>query len=353
MTAEKLLPFLEAPAGEWRLERSGLATRCRLAAEALAAGRSSCLLVRDRDELHNARALFSLFVPDLSVGDVPLERPAWRSPCLALPDTAGIRQGRDVWAAGMAAFRALAGEGPHCVVAGPESLLLRLAEEHLKYQVPARIMSALTPLFESARHALNETSASSKQNAWMQKVAFVPDSIALMPPTILMRIFNSVSEALYRDSKLDIEYQNVSGECKKRTVSPLGLVQQEHRLYLICKFDGYDDIRHLALHRIKTAEVLDFAADRPHDFRLQEYIAQRHVNYSNGGKVHFIVEFTNPVTKTILEETPFNRTQTIESLPDGAWRLEAIMDDTVLLDGWVAAWKTTAGIRRVEKKPIK
>ena len=230
---------------------------------------------------------------------------------------------------------------------------LRLAEEHLKYQVPARIMSALTPLFESARHTLNETSASSKQNAWMQKVAFVPDSIALMPPTILMRIFDSVSEALYRDSKLDIEYQNVSGECKKRTVSPLGLVQQEHRLYLICKFDGYDDIRHLALHRIKTAEVLDFAADRPHDFRLQEYIAQRHVNYSNGGKVHFIVEFTNPVTKTILEETPFNRTQTIESLPDGAWRLEAIMDDTVLLDGWVAAWKTTAGIRRVEKKPIK
>lgn len=130
-------------------------------------------------------------------------------------------------------------------------------------------------------------------------------------------------------------------------------MQQEHRLYLICKFDGYDDIRHLALHRIKTAEVLDFAADRPQDFRLQEYIAQRHVNYSNGGKVHFIVEFTNPVTKTILEETPFNRTQTIESLPDGAWRLEAIMDDTVLLDGWVAAWKTTAGIRRVEKKPIK
>lgn len=234
-----------------------------------------------------------------------------------------------------------------------ESLLLRLAEEHLKYQVPARIMSALTPLFESARHALNETSAASKQNAWMQKVAFVPDSIALMPPTILMRIFDSVSEALYRDSKLDIEYQNVSGECKKRTVSPLGLVQQEHRLYLICKFNGYDDIRHLALHRIKTAEVLDFAADRPQDFRLQEYIAQRHVNYSNGGKVHFIVEFTNPVTKTILEETPFNRTQTIESLPDGAWRLEAIMDDTVLLDGWVAAWKTTAGIRRVEKKPIK
>ena len=98
--------------------------------------------------------------------------------------------------------------------------------------------------------------------------------------------------------------------------------------------------------------MLDFPADRPKNFRLQEYISQRHVNYSNGRKVRFTVEFTNPATKTILEETPFNRTQTLEELPDGAWRLTAIMDDTVLLDGWAAAWKEIAGIRFVEKVPI-
>ena len=125
MTAEKLLPFLAAPVGEWRLERSGLATRCRLAAEALAAGRSSCLLVRDRDEMAHARALVSLFVPDLSVGDAPLSRPHWASPCLALPDTASLRQGRDVWAGIMATLYGLAGSGPHCLIAGPENLLLR------------------------------------------------------------------------------------------------------------------------------------------------------------------------------------------------------------------------------------
>lgn len=231
----------------------------------------------------------------------------------------------------------------------PESLLLRLAEEHLKYQLPSSIMKTLAPLFDSARRSLKEEGTSARQSAWMQKVAFVPDSISLMPPRILTRIFEGVSEGLYRDSKLDIEYQNVNGECKKHTVSPLGLVQQEHRLYLICKFDGYDDIRHLALHRIKTVEVLDFPADRPKNFRLQEYISQRHVNYSNGRKVRFTVEFTNPATKTILEETPFNRTQTLEELPDGAWRLTAIMDDTVLLNGWAAAWKEIAGIRFVEK----
>lgn len=104
----------------------------------------------------------------------------------------------------------------------PESLLLRLAEEHLKYQLPTSIMKTLAPLFDSARRSLKEEGTSARQSAWMQKVAFVPDSISLMPPRILTRIFEGVSEGLYRDSKLDIEYQNVNGECKKRTVSPLG-----------------------------------------------------------------------------------------------------------------------------------
>ncbi|HJA78471.1 MAG TPA: transcription-repair coupling factor [Candidatus Desulfovibrio intestinavium] len=125
MTAEKLLPLLAAPVGEWRLERSGLATRCRLAAEALTAGRSACLLVRDRDEMAHARALVSLFVPDLSVGDVPLSRPLWTSPCLSLPDAASLRQGRDVQAGILASLYGLAGGGPRCLIAGPEHLLLR------------------------------------------------------------------------------------------------------------------------------------------------------------------------------------------------------------------------------------
>lgn len=233
-----------------------------------------------------------------------------------------------------------------------EALLLRLAEEHLKYQLPSPIMKTLKPLFESARLVLNESGSTQGHSTWLQKVAFVPDSIALMPPKILPRIFDAVSEALYRGCKLDVEYRNADGAAKKHTVSPLGLIQQEHRLYLICKFDNHDNIRHLALHRIKNAVGLEFPAERPKNFKLKDYLENRHANYSNGRKVRFIVEFTNLTTHAILEETPFNRTQTMTALGDGAWRLEAVMDDTVLLDGWVAAWKEIAGIRSVQKIPF-
>lgn len=234
----------------------------------------------------------------------------------------------------------------------PECLLLRLAEEHLRYQLPAQLMKSMLPLFDAARVSLHEEGASSRASSWLKKVAFVSGTVPMQPPKIKERIFMAVSEALYRESKLRIVYCNAVDERRKAVISPLGLVQQEQRLYLVCRFDGYDNVRHLALHRIESAEVLEFSADRPKDFSLDKYIAERHFNFSSGRKIRFVLEFLNSSTAKNLTETPFNSTQRLERLQDGAWRLTAVMDDTVLLDGWVAAWKERAGIRRAEKLPV-
>lgn len=230
-----------------------------------------------------------------------------------------------------------------------QSLLIRLFEEHMHYQLPAPITGSLRYLFDKASLSLKEQGATDKMNRWLKKVAFVSGCVPMMPPKILERIFNAVSEALYRDVMLHVKFENSRGEQNEADVSPLGLVQQEQRLYLVCQFAGYDNYRHLALHRISEARVLDFPAVRPRDFSLDKYISERHFNYSNGRRVRLILEFTSPETARNLSETPFNTTQKLQKLPDGAWRLEADMDDTVLLDGWIAGWREKAGIRKVEK----
>lgn len=74
----------------------------------------------------------------------------------------------------------------------------------------------------------------------------------------------------------------MNGKTTSAVVSPLALVQQDVRLYLICQFDHFDNVVHLALHRFKKAEVTSFDAHRPEDFDLQSYIHDRHFNYSNG-----------------------------------------------------------------------
>lgn len=170
-----------------------------------------------------------------------------------------------------------------------ECLLLRIAQEHMKYQIPGTVLKSLGFLFDAASEMLKEKGSNAKENQWLNKVCVISSSIPQMPSKVLPRIFDAVSEALYSEKKLRIEYTNMNGKTTSAVVSPLALVQQDVRLYLICQFDHFDNVVHLALHRFKKAEVTSFDAHRPEDFNLQSYIHDRHFNYSNGEWVHWIL----------------------------------------------------------------
>ncbi|GHU91616.1 transcription-repair-coupling factor [Deltaproteobacteria bacterium] len=105
------------------LQRCGMATRCRLACQALATGRGAVLVTRGREEFNSARALLALFTPVLSQGDVPPARPGFDSPCVSLPPPVLWRD-KTNWASRLTALYALIRGQPRCLVADLESLLL-------------------------------------------------------------------------------------------------------------------------------------------------------------------------------------------------------------------------------------
>ena len=236
-----------------------------------------------------------------------------------------------------------------------ECLLLRLAQEHMRFMIPTTLSKSLSPLFDMASQKFNETLSADSRNeeAWLKKIAVVGSSLPMMPPKISRTIFEAVSEALFRELKLEIEYDSASGKQVKSLITPLGLVQQDVRLYLVCMFDRYENVRHLALHRLTKARVTEFQADRPKDFSLDSYVNSCHFNYSDGSgrKVELSFRFTNAVTALNLNETPFNRTQRIEKLPDGSFHLSVILTDSPLIDGWIAVWKDKAGISELTRTP--
>jgi predicted DNA-binding transcriptional regulator YafY len=234
-----------------------------------------------------------------------------------------------------------------------ECLLLCLTEKLLRYQIPGPTLDSMKWLFEEAKRCFaEEDTGTRKQQAWMEKVAVVPSFLTYEAPKILPRIFGEVSDALYRNLKLRLTYIDNAKKTSTYTISPLGLVQQGVRLYLVCKRDEQKDIVHLALHRIQKTEATCFPVDRPKDFNLQEYISSREFNYNNGELVHWILEFENKITAAILKETPFNKTQTLKKNADGVWHLEVDIQDSRYLDGWVAMWKKDAKITKDERTPI-
>ena len=120
-----ILSLLSGPAEARHWQRSGMASCCRLACAALAQGRSSVILVRDREEYTAARALLTLFSPSLSLADMAPDVPAWKLPFAALPAGLLLRRDRDSWAGRLAALYGLAQGGPRCLILSTEALLLR------------------------------------------------------------------------------------------------------------------------------------------------------------------------------------------------------------------------------------
>lgn len=244
---------------------------------------------------------------------------------------------------------------PFTKLSPQEALMLRLIEANLHYQLPGKLNRAMEPFFDAARQTLSETQGKiTHENEWLNKVAVVSNTLPQIPPSIKPRIFEAVSNALFENKKLKITYQNAEGKEKTKTVSPMGLVQQDIRLYLVCRFDGYQDIRHLALHRIRNAELLTEPAQKEFNFDIKTYVKEHHFNYTNSETkmVRLTLVFTNEATALNLTEAPFNRTQKIEKLEDGRYRLTVKIEDSLLLDGWINTWRDIAGIVSVEKKTL-
>lgn len=236
-----------------------------------------------------------------------------------------------------------------------DALLLRLAELHLNYQMPSNLTNGLSPIFEQARTYFNGT-VNGKEKKWLEKVAVVGNSLPFDAPKIRKPVLDDITRAIFEELMIEIDYFSGSKQEKKRhLVHPLGIVQQDVRIYLVCRFDGHDDIRSVAINRIEAVKMTGFRTQRPKDFVLKNYVKRESVfNYDHGQWIRLSFNFTSPVTYTVLSETPFSgKGQTITERKDApGWHLEATVLDSRLLDGWLAMWTKDAGITDIERIPL-
>lgn len=214
-----------------------------------------------------------------------------------------------------------------------ESLLLRLAEEHLRNLLPVRLMQSMEGFFSQARQNLGPSGPDSPERAWPDKVRVVATSQPLLAPQIAKGVFEAACEALYADRWLHIDYRNAAGRKVSAKVMPLGLVQQGPRLYLVSRFEGYDDDRSLALHRILSAKVSTMGFKRPKDFDLKRLDDDGRFGFGEGERVRLSFHITKAEGAHLLE-TPLARDQQVTELDDG-YRINATVVDSAMLEWWL------------------
>ena len=214
-----------------------------------------------------------------------------------------------------------------------ESLLLKMAHEHLRALLPPKLSKTLAGFFDQAESNLGPGTSAKQERAWLKKVRVVPTSQPLLPPEVKPAVFEAVTEALFENRYLEVVYKNASGQTVEAKVMPLGLAQQGPRLYLVCRFDGYDNERNLALHRFVRVVASTLTFEYPKDFDLAKFDADGHFGYGNGEKVRLSFRIDKEAGLYITE-SPLSKDQVVVEHED-CYEISATVVDSAMLEWWL------------------
>jgi predicted DNA-binding transcriptional regulator YafY len=234
------------------------------------------------------------------------------------------------------------------VLSEQDSLLLLLAKQQLENLLPASLKKSMTGFFEQAEYALGAKPDSTLAREWLSKVRVVSETQPLIAPKVKSGVFEEVSNALYNNKWLNLEYQKPSGIQSTAEVMPLGLAQQGTRLYLVCRYKGFNNERTLALHRIVSAKASTFSFDRPQEFDLRKYDDDGRFGFGEGKRIKLTFRI-NKVIGAHLLESKLSKDQT-EIEIDTDYEISATVVDSAQLKWWLRGFGEH--VSHVTREPI-
>lgn len=229
-----------------------------------------------------------------------------------------------------------------------ESLLLILAEQHLSALLPTKLMKSMEGFFSQAHSQLEGKNATVRDREWLEKVRVVSTSQPLLPPKVDPSVFDQVSNALYGNQWLEVDYKNAAGKRTVTRVMPLGLAQQGPRMYLVCRFDGYDNERSLALHRIISARASTLTFERPKGFDLKKYDDDGRFGYGNGLRIQLGFTIEKEAGLHLLESPLSADQQVMEQ--DETYEITATVVDSAMLEWWLRGFGES--LTNIQKRKV-
>ena len=228
---------------------------------------------------------------------------------------------------------------PH--MTSSQAVTFMMVEEHLKHLLPPSLIEEMNPWFDLARRSL---SSQNNVRQWINRVRIVPATQPSIPPVVDKASQQAIYEGLLQDKQLECMYQGRGQQSEEKTyiLNPLALVQKGAIIYLVCTRHDKTDIQTFALHRFKSATVLNSRALHPVDFDIDGYI--------DSGALGFRVDFNKPTEMIQLkltmserdalyfEESQLSKDQTIHKNEFGLAEVSATVPFTSQLVWWLRSF---------------
>lgn len=220
-------------------------------------------------------------------------------------------------------------------ISNNEALTLVMVEQYISELLPSNTLEVLEPYFKNARQQLNKNQASGGLHEWVNKVATIAPTQALIPPPIHAGVKHTVSEALLKNRQLTIQYRKKGrDECEDYRIHPLAIVQRGPIVYLFVRFYDFQDTRMLAMHRIADAQLLTENTVFPDNFDLRNEIVNGRFDFGNGGNIDIQIKLSEQRGEH-LYESKLSENQIIKENADGTVTVTATVADTSQLRWWI------------------
>lgn len=225
----------------------------------------------------------------------------------------------------------------------PEAMGLVLLERELGSVMPSAALEALAPWLKEALRTLREAGPSRAQR-WIKKIAIHSSESPLRPAVVARATQDAVNEALFTERQLECEYRRAFSDAYAPIrVHPLGLVRGGLVSYLVVCFDGYDDPRLIALHRMRKVRLLDAPVTTPSGFDLAGFLDAGAMLFGTGAQTTLRLRM-NRNSAAHLRDTPLSDDQQIEDDPDNPDKVlvTATVKASQRLDWWIAGFGDAA-----------
>lgn len=238
---------------------------------------------------------------------------------------------------------------PH--MTSSQAVTFMMVEEHLKHLLPPSLIEEMNPWFDLARRNL---SSHNNVRQWINRVRIVPATQPLIPPVVERQAQQAIYEGLLQDKQVECIYRARGPQAEDRiyTLNPLALVQKGSIIYLICTRHDKSEVQTFALHRFKSATVLETRSLHPVNFDIDAYIESGalgfRVDFNQPTRNVDLVLYMNEADAQYFTESQLCTQQSIEKVSDELTRVSA----NVPLTSQLVWWLRSFGKKIVRIEPV-
>ena len=137
------------------------------------------------------------------------------------------------------------------------ALALLLAEQQAAALLPPTTFERIRPHLTRAREVVREA-VPARLSRWNERFKVIHRGPVLKPPALKVWVQEAAYEAVLTGKQLRVHYRGRSDSAEReQLLHPYVAVLREGVVYLVASAWDYTDLRHYALHRMASAQIVD------------------------------------------------------------------------------------------------